>query len=74
MASTVTLQLTCVRLCWSNNIVAQRFSTAVTRELVYVPQRNIPNWIWWLVTHYPMLQLSGWHRAVVLKKQVWERT
>jgi len=45
MASTVTSQLTFSALCWSNNIVAQRFSTAVPREL-YVPQRNIPKWIW----------------------------
>jgi len=32
------LQLVFAALCWSNNIVAQRFSTAVLRELLYMPQ------------------------------------
>jgi len=33
MAAKATLQLTVAALCWSNNIVAERFSTAVMREL-----------------------------------------
>jgi len=24
----------------------QRFSTALPREIFYVPERDIPNWIW----------------------------
>jgi len=46
MAAAATLQLTFAALCWSSDISAQRFSTAVPRELVHlVPQRNITNWI-----------------------------
>jgi len=45
MAWVATLQLILAELCWSNNIVAQRFSTAVSKYLLYVLQRDIANWI-----------------------------
>jgi len=43
-AAPLTLERTFAALCWSDNSVAQMFSTAVPPELLSVPQRDILNW------------------------------
>jgi len=40
MTTTATLQLTFAALCWSNNIVAQKFSAAMPRTHLSVLQRE----------------------------------
>jgi len=46
MAETAMLQFIFAAICWRINVVAQRLRTSVSRELLYVPQRDIPSWMW----------------------------